>query len=170
MSALDDQEVLWQVSPSGEFIGRAPSLGEALERVAELQGQVDDLERDLRGKRLRIRGLESQLVDLRANYDRQDELKSIFDEWREVCGHKRARLSPDRFDAIRGLLEVTRPEPYPREAFTAAIAGAAYDPFITRRRNGTQERHDDIALICKSGKHFEGFIRRARATDQGETR
>jgi len=166
VTAVQEDE-LWQVDADGEIVGRVPSLSEALRRVAELQGQVEDLERDMRRARARERELLRGKAAERREYPRRDEVQSIVAEWREVCGHKRARLTDDRFDAVRALLEVTKPEPYPREAFSAAIAGAKFDPFVTRRKNGTEQKHDDIALICRDGKTFENFIKRApRATSQ----
>ena len=165
----EEQDNLWQVSAEGELVGRLPSVTEALQRVAELQGQVEDLERDMRRARARERALLADKAAERRDYPRRDEVQEIVAEWRDVCGHKNARLSDDRFDAVRALLDVAKPKPYPREAFSAAIAGAAFDPFTTTRKNGTQEKHDDIELICRNGKTFEGFIKKApRAPDEQE--
>ena len=164
MVALPDRE-LWRVTADGELVGDMPSLSNVLGRVVELEAEVADLERDMRRARARERWLLSQLEDDRAGYGRRDEVEDIFNEWRRVCGHQNARLTMDRFDVIRKLLEVSRPAAYPREAFAAAFAGAAYDPFVTRRRNGSEHRHDDIALICRDGKTFESFIRRAPEGD-----
>lgn len=165
MPAPVQEDELWLVTSEGEIVGRQPSLPEALTRVMELQGNLEDIELDLRGKRSTITKLRSALYG-RSEYERLAEVQEIFNEWRTECGHKKARLTNDRFDAIRALLDITEPAPYPREAFSAAIAGAKFDPFITTRKNGSQERHDDIALICKSGKTFEGFIKRAPRPDK----
>lgn len=168
VTATFEQDELWQVTRDGELIGRNPSAGELLAKVAELTGTVEDLERDMRRARARERLLLSQLEDDRAAYDRMPELLDIMDEWRKKCGHSRARLTDDRFDAIRRLLEVKRPEPYPREAFSRAIDGAAFDPYRRQRKNGSWQTYDDIALVCRSGQHFEEFIRRAPAQNVKE--
>lgn len=157
----EQQEQLWQVTRNGEIVGRTPNPVEMLAKIAELTGTVEDLERDMRRARHRERLLLSRLEEDRADYPRFDEVFTIFDEWRAVCSHGRARLTDDRFDAVRRMLEVTKPEPYPREAFTRAFEGAAFDPYRRQRKNGTWQRFDDIALICRSGQHMEEFIRRA---------
>lgn len=155
------EDELWLVTADGELHGRKPSLSEALERVAELTAQLEDLERERRRERAHVRLLLARLDDNRTTYGRRAEVEAVFDLWRTECGHKNARLSADRFDAVRALLEVKRPQPYPPEAFEAAIAGARFDPFVTTRKNGSQQKHDDLALICRDGKTFESFIKRA---------
>ena len=160
LPTLPDRE-LWRVTADGELVGDMPSVENVLRRVLELEAEVADLERDMRRARARERLLLGQLEEDRQGYDRRGEVESVFDEWRQACGHRNARLTNDRFDAIRRLLEVTKPAAYPREAFTAAIAGAAYDPWTKRRRNGSEQRFDDAALIFRDGKTFESFIKRA---------
>jgi hypothetical protein len=44
-----------------------------------------------------------------------------------------------------------------------AVAGAAFDPFVSRRRNGTEHRHDDWDLIFRSSDKFEQFCCKAPA-------
>lgn len=161
---VDDVSLYVVDSATGEVLEREASREELWERVVELEGLLRDAERDLRGKRTRIRFLEAQLQDDRVEYDRKDEVQSIFDEWRTVCRHPKSRLTPDRFDAIRGLLEVTKPQPYPREAFSAAIAGAAFDPYTRVRKNGTVQIFDDVEMVMRSGKSFEEFCKRAPKT------
>lgn len=149
-----------EITADGEIVGEI-TLSIALDRVQELEAQLRDIERERRGERARVRFLLAQIEDDRDSYERREEVVSIFNEWREKCKHKSARLTNDRFDAIRRLLDITKPQPYPREAFTAAIGGAAYNPYLTQRKNGSWKRHDDIALICRSGEKFEEFIKRA---------
>lgn len=161
MIAEEAPQELYVVTQDGEIVSREPSLTLALERIEELERQLLDLERERRGERARMRLLLARIEENRANYPRHEEVQEIFAAWRSWCGHPRARLTNDRFDAIRALLEVTKPRPYTREHFALAIAGAAYDPFVTRRKNGTSQRHDDAALIFRDGKTFEGFIKRA---------
>jgi hypothetical protein len=96
--------------------------------------------------------------------------------WHKKCrgGDKRVNpMAPVRFDAVRGLLDQEqivvdeetgkrRREPmYTLEQFKAAIDGAFFDPFVTTRKNGSQQRHDDLELVCRSSKHFEEFIAKA---------
>lgn len=159
---MSEQAALYLVSAStGEIVSREPSLAAALMEIERLELAIQDIERERRIQRARVAQLTAELEDKRAAYDRRDEVEDIFKEWAIVCGHPNARLTDDRFDAIRALLEVKRPKPYPREAFNVAIAGAAYDPYVSRRKNGSQKRHDDISLVCRDGQHFEDFCKRA---------
>jgi hypothetical protein len=164
----EDQEGIYLVSKDGEIVSREPSLTQVLEHVEELEAQLADIERERRGERARTRLLLARIEDNRLNYDRRDEVRSVFDEWRERCGHKNARLTADRFDAVRSLLEVKRPAPYPRAAFSAAIAGAQYDPYTVQRKNGGVKKFDDLSLICRDGAHFEDFIQRRPKENTGD--
>lgn len=157
----EPQQGIYLVTQGGEIVSREPSLTQALQRIEQLEGELQDVERERRNQRAHIKRLQSLLDQDRRAYDRRDEVVSIHREWAEQTGHRNSRLTDDRFDAIRALLEVEKPKPYPREAFTAAIAGAVFDPYITRRRNGSEKRHDDIALVCRDGQKFEDFILRA---------
>ena len=155
MSVLPVEEGhLYLPNKSGEVIPWELSLVHALKRIEARETAGAVLANQARGD------------TTRDTYRRRDEVESIFAEWQEKCGHKRARLSSDRFNAIRGLLEVSEPEPYPRGAFTAAIEGAAYDHFTVQRKNGDIKRFDDISLICRDGAHFEDFIQRRPKENQ----
>lgn len=156
-----EQAGLYLVTQEGEIVSREPKLSEALQTIERLELELQDVERERRTQRAHIKRLYAELARDRASYERRDEVESIHREWATVCGHGNSRLTDDRFDAVRRLLEVTKPKAYPREAFSAAFAGAAFDPFITRRKNGTEHRHTDLELICRDGAHFESFIKRA---------
>lgn len=121
--------------------------------INEQAGQIEDLERDLRSKRMLITKLQRDKERERKAYDRRVEVEAVFDEWARVCVHKRSKLTPDRFDAIRDRLE----DGYTPSDFAQAIAGAQFDPFVTQAKNGRAIRHNDIELICRDGKHFESF-------------
>ena len=114
-------------------------------------------EKELRKARRRIRALEAEREQERLDYPERHEIEEIFAEWQEVCGKHRSKLTADRFDAIRGMVEMG----YSRREFTLAIAGAAYDPFTTEARNGRKIVHNDIELICREGKKFEAFANKA---------
>lgn len=168
MTVLDtDQQELWLVDrQTGELISRDPSSQQLRDYIAKLEGDLANAERDLRGKRARVSTLEGQLDMRPETYDRRVEVEEIVGEWRQVCGHPNARLTPDRFDCVRRLLEVTKPKPYERRHFSLAFVGAAHDPFVTRRKNGTEQKHDDLTHICK---HFEEFIKRGPLPTEGRT-
>lgn len=155
-----DQPSLYVLS-EGQVVGRIPTLKECLAKIDELELTIADLERERRYQRAQIRKLKAELDRTPAHYDRADEVESIINEWRVVCNHPNARSDFKRFDAVRRLLDVVRPRPYPREAFSLAILGAHHDPRRKQRLNGTVEVFDDIELVCRSAAHFESFIKRA---------
>jgi hypothetical protein len=132
-------------------------LDNALRRVEELEADVANLEKDLRAKRALITRLNRDRERERRAYEDRQVVESIFGEWQRECSHPHSKLTAERFDAIRGMLE----KGYKREQFSLAIAGAKFDPFCTKRKNGTVQRHDDIELICREGVKFESFANRA---------
>jgi hypothetical protein len=42
-----------------------------------------------------------------------------------------------------------------------AIDGAAFDPYTTKRKNGSTKRHDDFTLIFRNADKMEEFANRA---------
>ncbi len=74
----------------------------------------------------------------------------LFDAWRLQCNHPNARWSPDRFWLIEGFLSDQRyhPELEGRVVLCCrAIAGARFDPWTVKRRNGSVKRMDDWERI-----------------------
>lgn len=143
--------------------------------LAELEQARVDLkmaQRDVRAKNRRINELERDKVREREDYERRKDVERIWSYWNRRLGQNKA-LTADRFDAVRGMLDEVRLVPaegkrravkepaYSLEDFKSAIDGAWFDPFITKRRNGTKQRHDDLALICRDAKTFESFIAKA---------
>jgi hypothetical protein len=125
--------------------------------VEQLKADLENAERDLRAKRALIKKLQTDAEKERQAYAGRETVTRIFDYWSETCRHPNSKLTPDRFDSIRGALE----RGYTEAQIKRAIDGAAFDPFITRRRNGTEKRHDDIELICRDGKRLEEFACKA---------
>lgn len=135
--------------------------------VEELEERVAALQRELTTKLGMITKLRKDKVRERRKHPRRGEIVSIWAEWQVECKHPNSGLTDDRFDAILAILE-TRDVghgregfAYKREHFSRAIAGAKYDPFVTRHKNGREQRHDDISKICEGGKSFESFANRA---------
>lgn len=143
--------------------------------VAEIEKLRIDLkmaQRDVKSKNRKINELERDRAQEREHYERRKDVERIWSYWNRRLGQDKA-LTGDRFDAVRGMLEEVRlvqvegkrravREPaYTLEDFKAAIDGCWFDPFITKRRNGTELRHNDLALVCRDGKTFESFIAKA---------
>ena len=83
--------------------------------------------------------------------DAQDELVStIFEFWKLMTFHPRAKLGADRVKAINARV---REGASPRDFFKA-IVGAAFDSFVDDKG----KRHDDLELICRGSKKFEDRI------------
>jgi hypothetical protein len=90
--------------------------------------------------------------------------KRLFGEWKLACNHKRSPFTTDRFWQVEPYLTNTRYAKGEQERIDLcrrAIAGAAFDPFVTRRRNGSTKRHDDWELIFRDSSKFEEFCCRA---------
>lgn len=143
-----------------------------VEEIEKLRVDLKMAQRDVRAKNRRIAEIERDKAEERKNYERRGDIERIWTYWNRRLGQDKA-LTADRFDAVRGMLEeeklvqvegrkrAQRVPAYELEDFKRAIDGAWFDPFITQRRNGTEQRHDDLALICRDGKSFESFIARA---------
>lgn len=120
-------------------------------RIEDLEKDLENAERDLRSKRALITKLQREKDRERQVYSQRSVVEELFEYWQAKCNRQRSKLTPDRFDAIRNALEWK----YTVQQIRLAIDGAAYDPFITRRKNGTECRHNDLELILRDGKHIE---------------
>jgi hypothetical protein len=123
-----------------------------------LQNVVGDLERDLRGKRLRIRQLEADKDLARQTHPLRPVVERVFRYWQKRCHHPRARLDGERFDAILWALELYSKNDgieYAEGICRMAIDGAAHDPFIVRGK-----RFDAVTLIFRNSDKLEDFANR----------
>jgi uncharacterized protein YhaN len=119
------------------------------------QAQVEMLERDLKGKRLKIHQLE-QDRDARARADdTAPDVEALWRLWKRACHRRRPLHYTDR--EAMGLA-------VKRQGFKLclqAIAGASYDPNLSKpRRNGKVERYDDLELIFRNHGKVEQFAAR----------
>jgi hypothetical protein len=126
-------------------------------QCAAYEDQVKGLERDLRTWRLRYADL---MRDKEAEAKKDPlwaDAARLFKEWKRLCRPKsKAQLTYDRFALIQPFLK--------RHGFDLcllAIEGAAFDPFITTRKNGRPNPHNGIPLIFKDADKFESFVQRA---------
>jgi hypothetical protein len=127
------------------------------ERCDLLEDQIAGLQRDIRGWAIRYRNLERDKEKEARAHDLWPVVKDLFDYWREECHHPKARFNAARFKEALPFVEQDGPD-----LCRQAIRGAAFDPFVTTRRNGKQKRHDDWDLIFRPGrKQFEEFAERA---------
>jgi hypothetical protein len=80
----------------------------------------------------------------------------LFRTWQRATGHTRSRFTSDRFKAALPFLSA-----YEDEMIIRAISGLAFDPYVSRRKNGTEQRHDGWDLLFKSADKLEEFANRA---------
>lgn len=80
----------------------------------------------------------------------------LFKVWQRATGHTRARWTAQRFRQCLPFLSE-----YEDELIVRAITGIAYDPYVTRQKNGLEEKHDGWDLLFKSSDKFERFCNKA---------
>lgn len=93
-----------------------------------------------------------------------DQIREVFDYWRERCNHQTAQLDNQRSGAIRKQLKSGRSI----GDLKVAIDGASADPF-SQGANDRSRKFDDITLICRDAEHVERFIEFAKAARIGGT-
>lgn len=106
-----------------------------------------------------VRRLKNEQEDRHRAHKRRSEVESLFELWQELCRHPKSKLDfgpGSRFERLLWGLQT-----YDYEMCERAIRGAAFDPFTTRRKNGTMKRHDGIELIFRSAEKFEEMANRA---------
>lgn len=144
-----------------------PATGEVFDEECpsclELRAQLAGMEKDIRAWRSRYAGAVADKQKAAKMNPLWAEAIELFRYWQEACDHKRSKWTVDRFELL---------EPYIREygpkMCRRAIDGAAYDPFVTRRKNGSRRRHDGIDLIFRSADKFEEMVNRAPRESNGE--
>lgn len=153
--------------------------GESLsfeEGTQALRDEIDGLRRDVRAWQLRCAAMKRDADAEAAADPLWPQAIELFALWKKLCKHPRSAFTTDRFDAIRPFLK-----PYPAVLRTAAealgmeveenpygpaicrlaIVGASFDPYTTKRKNGTTKRHDDWDLVFRSAGKVEEFACRA---------
>jgi hypothetical protein len=102
-----------------------------------------------------IKGLRNQLKDERKTYPRRALIERIHEDWQYQTGHKRSKLTDDRFDAIKSLVE----KEYTFGHFqlvNRALAAYPFERYGRRYAAGSKgERKDDIGWCCEKGRRFE---------------
>jgi hypothetical protein len=153
---------------TGEVVTLAGLQAEIAALKTELDRRnkiISGLHRDVEGWAVRHR----QAVEDKAQEAREHPCWPVggllFVGWRRLCNHPRSPWTPPRFWVCEPFL--TSPH-YGKtltvrvELCARAVKGAAYDPWVKQRKNGTTERMDDWEkwIFHSSGK-FEDFCCRA---------
>lgn len=142
--------------------------------IHRLGAVVRGLERDLRGWMVRYRQLEEDKATEAREHPLWPVAEMLFKGWRKRCNHPRSPFTPDRFWLIEQFL--TNPKYGPTledrvKLCARAIAGAGFDAFAVRRKNGSVKRMDEWERIfgapnrwqktSSSAGSFEEFVNRA---------
>lgn len=102
-----------------------------------------------------IKGLRSALADQRTAYPKRGLIEDAFTDWQHRTSHKKSKLTDDRFDAIKSMVD----KGYSFEHFTLvneALAALPYERYGKRYPTGSKgERKDDIGWVCEKGRRFE---------------
>jgi hypothetical protein len=161
---------------TGEVHPAAPSYPDALAEldrlrrlVVELEAVIDDT---LPGLESTIRSQAATITKLRRDRDRDARsselwpiVRELFDEWRRETALAAGAKKPRRSKFTTDRFEVAMPfvRDHGVALCRAAIAGIAFDPFVTQRKNGTAKRHDGWDLVFRSSDKLEEFAKRAPA-------
>lgn len=135
-----------------------PDSGEqiACPGCSERDLQIEMLERDLKGKRLRIGRLEADAASSAHHHQLWPRATRLFDIWRRATGHTRAEWNAERFEAciptLRKLDDAT---------IERAIAGIAFDPYVSQGKNGRPVRHDWWHTLFKSVENVQRYANKA---------
>lgn len=111
----------------------------------------------------KFRGQSRELGELRRDKHAEAEESPLwpraikhFQAWRVISKHPRCQWTHERFFLIEPFLKR-----YDDAMIERAIAGHCFDPFITRRKNGTQRHHNGWELLWKDQGHFEEACNKA---------
>lgn len=137
---------------SGEVLDGCPNC-------ADFDNQLTGLTRDIRGWRHRYGELKRDKAKEACEHPLWEEAGKAFRHWQKVCRHERSGFQSDRFWLVEPYLKERKK--YGLEMVMRAIDGAAFDPYITTRKNGTKKKHDDWELIFKHSGKVEEFANRA---------
>ena len=122
----------------------------------ELQDQLDGAGREIAGWRTRYANLERDKNADAAKNALWLPAQALFVHWKKLTGHTNSKWTPDRFCACEPLLRK-----YGVEVFERAVAGIAHDPYTKLRANGTVQKYDSWATLCKNADAFEEYANRA---------
>lgn len=148
----DGPRMLRLVDDAGVVVGERVHC----DRCAVLEDQLKGAQKDISAWRTRHANLERKTQDEAQKNAWWLPAQALFEYWKSATGHKNSRWTNDRFYAAEPLLRK-----YGVEVFARAIAGIANDPYTKMRRNGTVQRYDSWATLCKNADSLEEYANRA---------
>jgi hypothetical protein len=143
---------------TGELVEDVPEYSEALVTLRKLDTQVRMLERDIAGKRLRIAELEADREEEARNHPLRSQVEVVHACWKAACGRRRALHYTDVFNIAAAIQKMGL------DTCLRAVAGAKYDPYRRRLKNGNFKAYDDLETIFKTYAKVSDFAERAPTT------
>lgn len=131
-------------------------LGNLTDHTGRFEDEIAGLQRDIRGWAARYADLKRDRGAEAREHPLWPKTLEVFKYWQDVCKHPRSGFSLDRFEMMMPFVDK-----HGVDLCKRAIDGAAFDPFVTRRKNGSPKRHDGIDLIFRNADKFEEFCNRA---------
>src|SRR5690348_8492848 len=124
------------VDDNGE-VGKCPGCQRREDLLDQKDMQIEGLQRDVRSwiTRHGEAKRESERRSLPDNHPQRSDAELAFNEWRKRCKHPRSHFTASRFWLVVPFLES---EAYGLKIVLQAIAGAEYDPYVVKRKNGTK--------------------------------
>ena len=135
--------------------GDGERVGTLADHLQAYEDQIAGLQRDVKAEHLRYENLKRDRAAEARSHPLWPQALEVFKHWKEVCRHPKSSFTTSRFELIRPLLEK-----HGIDLCKLACDGAAFDPYETRRKNGSMKRHDGIHLVFDEDK-FEDFCNRA---------
>lgn len=158
MSANPKPSLVLLDSENGEIKAPCQRCPEHEQERQRLEDVISGLQRDIRGWSARYEELKRDKAQSAKHHKHYSEVEIAFREWKRLCNHPRSQFTADRFWLALPYYENKE---YGLKMMIRAVKGAAFDPFITTRRNGTTQRHDGWELIFRDAGKFEEFVNKA---------
>lgn len=98
-------------------------------------------------------GTVDEVLDLPQGRRPADQIRDVFEYWREVLGHGRARLDAVRSRTVRVILEAG----YSVDDLKLAIDGCAASAWH-RGQNDRGTPYDGLGLILRDAEHVDRFM------------
>lgn len=138
-----------------QVTGNMQPLGEYLQ---PFEDHISGLQRAVKSENLRYENLKRDKEKEAKAHPLWPQAMEVFGHWKKVCKHPRSSWSPERFEQVRPFLEK-----HGVELCKRACDGAAFDPFVTQRKNGSKKRHDGWGLVFRAAEpeKFEEFVNKA---------
>lgn len=134
------------------------STGEVCPNCHVLHRDIDGLEADLKLKNRKIASLEEDRERKAQRSEFWDVAMQLFHHYQAVCNKRRSPWSEKRFWEIEPHLRAAKFGP---RVCQRAIDGAAYESWVSQRRNGTLKWHVDWVKIFESPSNVEDRANRA---------